>query len=144
MKRSSRIAVLCVASALVGLVGLGVGYVATMYAKFPNTISHAFSEAPGAKTGAIYPASGAVLWLLHDMDLSGWQHLSYYLHVSPSSGDREYPMMIFSVPDVGRLMDAGAARFEWEQEKPALVFTLGEFRRRIELGNWIEVHGRES
>ncbi len=53
-------------------------------------------------------------------------------------------MVTFSVPDVGRLMDAGEARFEWEQEKPALVFTLGEFRRRIELGNWISVHGRGS
>jgi hypothetical protein len=50
----------------------------------------------------------------------------------------------FSVPEVGQPTDAGEARFEWEQEKPALVFTLGEFHRRIELGNWINVHGRKS
>lgn len=45
--------------------------------------------------------------------------------------------MTFSVTDVGRLMDAGEARFEWDQDEPALSFTLGDFHRRIELGKKI-------
>lgn len=143
MKRSiPSIAVPTVALLLVGLLGLGAGYVLAMKARFPNTISHAFSEAPEADPGHIYPASGAVLWLLHDQDLLGHQETRYHLRVSSSTGDREYPIVTFSVGDVGGLMDARQARFQWDREQPALTFTLGEFQHRFDLGRPISIYRR--
>jgi hypothetical protein len=142
MKRSSRIPRLALAFVLVGLLGFLVGVVFTMEARFPNNISHAFSKAPDAESGYIYPASCAILSLLHDADLSGQHELRYVLRVSASTGDREYEPITFSVEDLGSLVDANKAVFDWNTEQPELVFQLGNFQRCLDLGEKLSIHSK--
>ena len=144
MKRSIRIMMLSTMFVLVGLVGFFAGYTVTMEARFPCTISHAFSKAPDGGPGSIYPASCAVLWLLHDTDFVGHNELRYVLRVSSSTGDREYLPVSFSVEEAGGLLDAGQARFTWSEEEPTLVFRLGQFHHRFKLGKMFRLHKKSS
>ena len=142
MKRSRRITVLSIAFVLVGLACFLGGVLFATEASFPNTISHTSSRAPDVRPGVIYPASVAVLWLLHDTDLFGHHELRYVLHVHSSTGDREYAPITFSVEEVGSVVDASQARFEWNTEEPTLVFQIGDFQHRFDLGEKLSVHSQ--
>jgi hypothetical protein len=144
MKRSHRITGLSFAFVLVGLLGFLIGVIFTMEARFPNNISHVFSEAPAAESGYIYPASCAVLSLLHDADLFGKHELRYVLRVSSSTGDREYEPITFSVEDVGSVIDTKKAVFDWNAEQPILTFQLGNFQHRFDLGEKLSIHSQKN
>lgn len=144
MKRSHLITLLSVAFVLVGLIGFLAGIIFTMEARFPNNISHAISEAPDAESGYVYPASCAVLSLLHDADLSGHHELGYVLRISSSTGDREYESISFSVEDVGSMMDAKKAVFNWTTEQPSLDFQLGNFVHHFDLGKKVSLTSNNS
>ncbi len=144
MKRSHQIVGLSLAFVLVGVLGFLAGIIFTMEARFPNNISHAFSEAPKAESGYVYPASCAVLSLLHDADVFGHHELQYVLHVSSSTGDREYAPITFTAEDVGSMIDAKQAAFDWRTEEPALVLQLGNFQHQFDLGEKISLHSNGS
>jgi hypothetical protein len=142
MKRSYHIIMLSVAFVLVGSLSFLGGVFFTMESRFPSTISHVFSDAPDAGPGLIYPASSAVLWLLSDSDVFGHHELRYILHITSSTGDREYESITFSPEDVGAVIDASRARFDWDTEKPCLDFQIGDFCHHIDLGEMLSVHSK--